>query len=752
MNFEQILYDLPVARLKEIFAARSRTFRGVPRVSDKRELVKFLAGALRSYDSITAALQQTSLPELRALTAIVARGGEVSFHELAVWDDEVRLALLNRAIDGLQTLGLAFRSSGAQGPEVYVPKAVRSATPLPLTLRCRLPDAFNRMEVAAVTHIHESLGLKMPAALDRRALATDITRELTNPTRLIHHTSTMSPDARSTLAQLMESRGDIPLRDIAITLEARKRNQLMTFGWPAQWHSGKPRNGVEELLSMGIAVIDNSQSWMNWNLVIPGEIYELLSGAPAIQDSLPTEPDIESLPLPETNLHAHTTLIRDAAYMMGFIERVEVVGTAAGKIHRNTLKTFAKGLAASNPRCAEFLYTLLQSSGLVGPIGKRNLFSITVNGRAWLSSSRVEQIRELYQCWRQQNVWDERFIHSGGNRKSYYDRSGIHLIREDAIGLLKELATKIPDKVASIRSLALKAHYCGWARFRYGEERDDRDKAPSNPLANVDAETTVSSNAELLRNIFSESLYFLGLTEIHHEPGGMPSHVRLSSLGRHMLLGEPLAEPIEDNDGKFVIQPNLEVYASPRLSANLLQRLFRIAEPSGPAVLSINRSAIRGAMDRGENLTSLLEFLNVNSRSGIPQNVEHLIREIGSKHGHIRIGQAGLYIKVNDPILLEEIRSLKSVDIHFREDLADTVALIAGNSVDSLLKQLRQAGYLPVAVEHSNGTSRISDEFSVDAEKARYRSPAAPAICAPDNTLRIDWDSILASENANFHA
>jgi hypothetical protein len=129
--------------------------------------------------------------------------------------------------------------------------------------------------------------------------------------------------------------------------------------------------------------------------------------------------------------------------------------------------------------------------------------------------------------------------------------------------------------------------------------------------------------------------------------------------------------------------------------------------------------------------------------------VEHLLREIGTRHGHIRIGQAGLYIKVDDPMLLKELRSLKNVDIHFREELADTVALIAGSSVDALLKQLRHAGYLPVAVENSNGLARNRVEFDDEDDVFDYELPATPVVRAPENPPRIDWDGVLASEVNN---
>src|SRR2546423_14182626 len=102
MNFEQDLTNIPVSRLKQITANRLRSFRGVPRISNKKELVKFLASALSSYESVTRSINNTSLPELQMLSALASRGGSVGLRELLEDLDEFQQSIAKNALDGLE--------------------------------------------------------------------------------------------------------------------------------------------------------------------------------------------------------------------------------------------------------------------------------------------------------------------------------------------------------------------------------------------------------------------------------------------------------------------------------------------------------------------------------------------------------------------------------------------------------------------------------------------------------------------------
>src|SRR5262249_44513062 len=144
--------------------------------------------------------------------------------------------------------------------------------------------------------------------------------------------------------------------------------------------------------------------------------------------------------------------------------------------------------------------------------------------------------------------------------------------------------------------------------------------------------------------------------------------VRPNSMGRSVLLGEPYPDN-SDEAHQFVVQPNLEIYAPPNLTPKLYYGLFRIADPKGSGMLEISRDSLRKAMDREMTSGSILDFLRQHSSTGLPQNVEYLVREVGGRHGHIRVGNAGLYLVVDDPILLKELAAQKKLSIQIRKQL-----------------------------------------------------------------------------------
>ena len=73
-------------------------------------------------------------------------------------------------------------------------------------------------------------------------------------------------------------------------MDARRRNQLMTSGWPTQWAVGKPRNGVEELLGSLWPRVGTCQATLNEraNCGRMGKILTLVPATPRlIQLKLP---------------------------------------------------------------------------------------------------------------------------------------------------------------------------------------------------------------------------------------------------------------------------------------------------------------------------------------------------------------------------------------------------------------------------------------------------------------------------------
>src|SRR5207302_4023627 len=113
--------------------------------------------------------------------------------------------------------------------------------------------------------------------------------------------------------------------------------------------------------------------------------------------------------------------------------------------------------------------------------------------------------------------------------------------------------------------------------------------------------------------------------------------------------------------------------------------------------VSVTRDSIRRALDQGITAREILAFLQSHARTGIPQNVEYLINEVGGKHGHIHIGRAQMYLQVDSPLLLKELQARKEIKPYIVRTLGETVALLKADEPEKLLRELRKAGYLPIS-------------------------------------------------------
>jgi len=751
MSFARLLYQLPTDRLQEIIRRRAATLKGIPRISTKRELATFLADALSHPHSISEALAETDLLQLRVLTLAIVRGGQLGFDKLIAADatPDVQQRIMLAATE-LESSGLAIVSrnghrDGSTGSDtvLVVPNAVCQNTPLPTPLRHNLPGALQNYDAGSIGLICATLGLTADQTGVAGGAARAITSVLTDRVTLSQIVGALPKEVIRVLGYMLSHGGVATLPQLAECLDARHRNQLYSYDWSRRWAYGKPRNPVEELVSRGILTLPGAVGWGFGHLVIPGNVMEVLSGKSWFPSDAPGIPDWQILEPQDDRIQRHETLCRDIAYMLGYIGRTIAVRTSKGNIHRNTLKTVAKSLTFSTLGYAEFVYAMSRELGLIAPQGRNGAYSITPQGIAWLDQPLETQSRELFETWLRQWSWAETAAEPLTDAGAFYYYDDLKSYRKCAISLLSDLAKEYPGKPATIESLTQRARYRWWSRFP-GTSSGSSDAEPDDGIDREGPEMDDRRDLALLEFICAGSMYWLGLTEIARSSRGRPTHVCLSPRGRAQLLGETTVDHDQtERPDKFVVQPNMDVYAPLDLAPGLLFRLFRVAETRGSGMLAITRETLRCAFDRGETPESLLGFLRKHSKTPLPQNVEYLINEVGGRHGHIRIGHAGIYMKVTDPILLQEIKADKKLKIHVRAELADTVALITGESVDAILRQLRQAGYLPVADDSSNTAAH--DDMGEEVTWIR-RPPSPRKVASPKVESQIDWLAVRASE------
>jgi len=182
------------------------------------------------------------------------------------------------------------------------------------------------------------------------------------------------------------------------------------------------------------------------------------------------------------------------------------------------------------------------------------------------------------------------------------------------------------------------------------------------------------SAQDTLANLTAESLVWLGLLDVGlgrpRKTGYDLTHIRLTDWGRQFLdkksgRFEPLpAVPVET---QFRLLPNLEVSVSPRLRPDLLAQLFKIAVLKGVNSFSLTKESLREALDEGMTLSGILDFLRSNSGCEIPTMVQQFVEEVAQKHGHIKLGIAGAYLQVDDPVLLVELRGASLAERYFSQ-------------------------------------------------------------------------------------
>jgi Helicase conserved C-terminal domain len=156
----------------------------------------------------------------------------------------------------------------------------------------------------------------------------------------------------------------------------------------------------------------------------------------------------------------------------------------------------------------------------------------------------------------------------------------------------------------------------------------------------------------------------------------------------------------------------------PSLAAELA--LMADAESRGGAtVYRVTPESVRRALDAGYPAADIHGLFHRRSRTAVPQALRYLIDDVARRHGGLRAGPAGAYLRSEDEALLAEVLADRRLTALGLRRLAPTV-LVTPHPPTRLLAALRDAGYAPVP-EDAAGAAVLT----------RPRPPRAPARPAP---------------------
>jgi len=198
----------------------------------------------------------------------------------------------------------------------------------------------------------------------------------------------------------------------------------------------------------------------------------------------------------------------------------------------------------------------------------------------------------------------------------------------------------------------------------------------------------------------------------------------------------------------LLLQADLTGVAPGPLEPELARAVMALADvesPGSATVYRFSQVSLRRALDAGWDAGSIHALLSRIGRPSVPQALSYLIDDVARRHGQLRAGSAGGYVRCDDEALLAEVvADRRCAPLRLRR-IAPTV-VVSGASVSALVEGLRTAGYAPVA-ERADGTVVLGR-----AEGARaVRSLTLPATenTGPDERLAA---RIVASLRAGDQA
>lgn len=174
----------------------------------------------------------------------------------------------------------------------------------------------------------------------------------------------------------------------------------------------------------------------------------------------------------------------------------------------------------------------------------------------------------------------------------------------------------------------------------------------------------------------------------------------------------------------FLVQADLSVVVPGPPDPALAAELEVVAEQEsagGASVYRVTTASVRRALDAGFSADDLHGLFRRRSRTPVPQGLTYLIDDVARKHGGLRVGSAGGYVRSDDEALLTEVLADRRLESLALRRLAPTV-LVTPYQVNRMLLALRDAGYAPVPEDASGA--------AVLARPKTRRAPARVSVAA----------------------
>lgn len=509
------------------------------------------------------------------------------------------------------------------------------------------------------------------------------------------------------------------------------------------WHGGiRPRNDLDWLLAHGLLMLTDWSS-----AEVPREVGLALRGGHPYAGLRARRPalevrEVDPATVDKAAAAAAEAVLRNVAGMLQELADTPARPLKAGGLGARELRRLAKAVEVDAHEAGRLLEVAL-SAGLVN-LAEGDEVAPTARFDEWLALSPAERWLDLVQGWL---ALDRHPSLSG-----HPDADGKLLPALDLDGLSSFARLQRQRVLTTLTGLD-----------------SGQAPVPASMVAAVDWQepylwAAEPLSADLLGGWVLTDAGVLGVT----------GQGALSPAGRALLAGDDEAAArmaqvmLPPPSNEFTLQADLTCIAPAALDGGVRAELTLMAdvESSGVAtVLRFSEGSIRRALDAGRSTDDVLAFLEEHAPRGIPQPLSYLVTDVGRRHGAIRVGGVGAYVRSDDVALMAQVLRMRRAGTLGLHLVAPTVA-VASVGPAELLAALRTGGFLPVEeapgggvvvtrpaahrsarrpLPRPGGGRRPPAPIDTAEVVARLRAPtpaasAAPRPVAPGPALANLWD------------
>lgn len=592
----------------------------------------------------------------------------------------------------------------------------------------------------------------------KEKMVTELARTLYDPARIKRALMGLEPLEREVLDRLIGHHGLLSIRVLREQLEAEGKIERRPPGYGSRTAAGKTQGDkarlgdiVAALGAAGLAFTSAQEQSRDLQLQTP-RIFLFVPRA--ILSHLPpvTLGVREAQPVAEEPASGGV-LLRDLYLLASFAQQQPIPLTARGLIPKRSLVEIDAVLrlpegarevkAETDLARLPFLRALSEELGLLVP----SMLGLALGTEAakLLGSSPGERLRQSYEAYRRGEGWSEL---ARLPAVTVTPRANIYhpKVVEARQRILAEVAAMPAGRWVPIEHVVdrmrfqayefLVSRYADDDYYNYGYSYATYSQTP---MGVTFSRTTgqpdwQSVEAEFIRAVVREALYWLGVVDLGRSQQGMKRAdlFRLTPLGEALLHGKTPALPAAAP--QVVIQPNFQLLAFEPTGEDVLFTLDRLAQrvrAEKVVEYRITRESVYAALRGGMETAQIITFLEGIASSGLPQNVRRSIEEWGAWQERIVVRRNTPLLQTIDAQTLDALYADPEVAALLGRRVAPTAALVGREQLQALSRLLvsgGKSGHLPLPALSEGTDGWVSPEIVVQADGQIAFSQPLPSI------------------------